>query len=142
MRQQSFNGAPTGVRIIDAVFLDSGFPNRIETKHVIGSGSRRGQGTSHKKRSGIGHARQKIPSVAFEIAINSVVKPVVVTKEETTIVQGAGKKSDVVGRTHAIKSAIDAATSDWDKEKLQERLGKLTGSVAVIKVGAATETEL
>ena len=69
-------------------------------------------------------------------------RKVVVTKEETTIVQGAGKKSDVVGRTHAIKSAIDAATSDWDKEKLQERLGKLTGSVAVIKVGAATETEL
>ncbi|MDP9180768.1 MAG: chaperonin GroEL, partial [Chloroflexota bacterium] len=46
------------------------------------------------------------------------------------------------GRVHAVKAAIDAATSDWDKEKLQERLGKLTGSVAVIKVGAATETEL
>jgi chaperonin GroEL len=69
-------------------------------------------------------------------------RKVVVTKEETTIVQGAGKKSDVQGRVGAIKAAIDAATSDWDKEKLQERLGKLTGSVAVIKVGAATETEL
>jgi chaperonin GroEL len=69
-------------------------------------------------------------------------RKVVVTKEETTIVQGAGKKADVQGRVSAIKAAIDSATSDWDKEKLQERLGKLTGSVAVIKVGAATETEL
>ena len=69
-------------------------------------------------------------------------RKVVVGKEETTIVQGAGSQKDIQGRIVAIKSAIEAATSDWDKEKLQERLGKLTGSVAVIKVGAATETEL
>ncbi len=69
-------------------------------------------------------------------------RKIVVTKEETTIVQGGGAKSAVQGRVHAVKAAIEAATSDWDKEKLQERLGKLTGSVAVIKVGAATETEL
>jgi chaperonin GroEL len=66
----------------------------------------------------------------------------VVGKEETTIVQGAGSNKDIQGRVGAVKAAIDTATSDWDKEKLQERLGKLTGSVAVIKVGAATETEL
>ena len=52
-------------------------------------------------------------------------------KEETTIVQGAGSAKAVQGRVGAVKAAIDAATSDWDKEKLQERLGKLTGSVAV-----------
>ncbi len=69
-------------------------------------------------------------------------RKVVVSKEETTIVQGAGSQKDIQGRIGSIKSAIEAATSDWDKEKLQERLGKLTGSVAVIKVGAATETEL
>jgi chaperonin GroEL len=69
-------------------------------------------------------------------------RKIVVTKEETTIVQGGGTKAAVQGRVQAVKAAIDAATSDWDKEKLQERLGKLTGSVAVIKVGAATETEL
>ncbi len=69
-------------------------------------------------------------------------RKIVVTKEETTIVQGGGTKAAVQGRVSAVKAAIDAATSDWDKEKLQERLGKLTGSVAVIKVGAATETEL
>jgi chaperonin GroEL len=69
-------------------------------------------------------------------------RKVVVTKEETTIIQGAGSQRAVQGRVGAVKSAIDAATSDWDREKLQERLGKLTGSVAVIKVGAATETEL
>jgi chaperonin GroEL len=69
-------------------------------------------------------------------------RKVVVTKEETTIVEGKGKAADVQGRVKSVKVAIEAATSDWDREKLQERLGKLTGSVAVIKVGAATETEL
>ncbi|MEX2392247.1 MAG: chaperonin GroEL, partial [Dehalococcoidia bacterium] len=69
-------------------------------------------------------------------------RKVVVTKDETTIVQGAGSPKAMQGRVQAVKGAIEAATSDWDKEKLQERLGKLTGSVAVIKVGAATETEL
>jgi chaperonin GroEL len=67
---------------------------------------------------------------------------VVITKEETTIIQGAGSARAVQGRVSAVKAAIDSVTSDWDREKLQERLGKLTGSVAVIKVGAATETEL
>ncbi|MCH7484305.1 MAG: chaperonin GroEL [Chloroflexi bacterium] len=69
-------------------------------------------------------------------------RKIVVTKEETTIVQGGGNPRAVQGRVSAVKAAIEAATSDWDREKLQERLGKLTGSVAVIKVGAATETEL
>ena len=69
-------------------------------------------------------------------------RKVVITKEETTIVEGKGSKAAVQGRVKAVKGAIDEATSDWDREKLQERLGKLTGSVAVIKVGAATETEL
>jgi len=69
-------------------------------------------------------------------------RKVVITKEETTIVEGKGPKAAVQGRVKAVKGAIDEATSDWDREKLQERLGKLTGSVAVIKVGAATETEL
>jgi len=83
---------------------------------------------------------RKLDSVALEDLGRA--RKVVVTKEETTIIQGAGKKADVQGRVQAIKAAIESATSDWDKEKLQERLGKLTGSVAVIKVGAATETEL
>jgi chaperonin GroEL len=69
-------------------------------------------------------------------------RKIVITKEETTIVEGKGAKAAVQGRVKAVKGAIDEATSDWDREKLQERLGKLTGSVAVIKVGAATETEL
>jgi chaperonin GroEL len=67
---------------------------------------------------------------------------VVITKEEATIVEGRGKPADVQARIRAIKAAIETTTSDWDREKLQERLGKLTGSVAVVKVGAATETEL
>ncbi len=69
-------------------------------------------------------------------------RKVVITKEETTIVEGKGAQAEIQGRVKAVKGAIEEATSDWDREKLQERLGKLTGSVAVIKVGAATETEL
>ena len=67
---------------------------------------------------------------------------VVVKKDATTIVDGNGKKSDVEGRVKQIQSEIDDSDSDWDKEKLQERLAKLSGGVAVVKVGAATEVEL
>ncbi len=69
-------------------------------------------------------------------------KKVVITKEDTTIIQGAGKKSDVDGRIGTIKKQIETTDSSYDKEKLQERLAKLSGGVAVIKVGASTETEL
>ncbi|MFD1030081.1 chaperonin GroEL [Metaplanococcus flavidus] len=67
---------------------------------------------------------------------------VVVTKENTTIVEGAGDSQNIVGRVSQIRSQLEETTSEFDKEKLQERLAKLAGGVAVIKVGAATETEL
>ena len=67
---------------------------------------------------------------------------VVVTKDNTTIVDGAGKKSDVDARVSEIRNEIERADSDWDREKLQERVAKLAGGVCVIKVGAYTETEL
>jgi len=69
-------------------------------------------------------------------------KRVIVTKDETTIVDGHGDKADVEGRINQIKAEIENTDSDWDREKLQERLAKLAGGVAVIKVGAATEVEL
>src|SRR5881296_2287565 len=69
-------------------------------------------------------------------------RKVVVTKDDTTIVEGQGKPEDIQGRIRQIKAEIDKTDSDWDKEKLQERLAKLAGGVAVIKVGAATEVEL
>ena len=69
-------------------------------------------------------------------------KRIVVDKDNTTIVDGKGKESDIQGRINEIKAAIDKSTSDYDKEKLQERLAKLSGGVAVINVGAATETEM
>jgi len=69
-------------------------------------------------------------------------RKVVVTKDDTTIVEGAGSEEDVQGRINQIKAEIDKTDSDWDREKLQERLAKLSGGVAVIKVGAATEVEL
>ncbi|MGO9446552.1 MAG: TCP-1/cpn60 chaperonin family protein, partial [Thiobacillaceae bacterium] len=65
-----------------------------------------------------------------------------IDKDNTTIVDGAGKASDIEGRVKEIRSQIEKTTSDYDKEKLQERLAKLVGGVAIIKVGAATETEL
>jgi chaperonin GroEL len=67
---------------------------------------------------------------------------VVITKETTTIVDGGGKADEVKGRTEQIRKEIEASDSDWDKEKLNERLAKLSGGVAVIKVGAATEVEM
>jgi len=69
-------------------------------------------------------------------------KRVLITKEETTIVEGAGKKADIAGRCNQIRAQIDETTSDYDKEKLQERLAKLAGGVAVIRVGGATEIEV
>ncbi len=69
-------------------------------------------------------------------------KKIMIGKEDTTIVEGAGKQSDVQGRINQIRNAIEETTSDYDREKLQERLAKLAGGVAVIHVGAATETEM
>ena len=69
-------------------------------------------------------------------------KKVVVDKDNTTIVEGTGKSAEIEGRVKQIRTQIDDTTSDYDREKLQERLAKLVGGVAVIKVGAATETEL
>jgi len=69
-------------------------------------------------------------------------RKIVITKDETTIVEGAGKQEDITGRINQIKSEIEKTDSDYDREKLQERLAKLSGGVAVIKVGAATEVEL
>jgi chaperonin GroEL len=69
-------------------------------------------------------------------------KKIIVTKEETTIVEGSGEETDIKGRISQIKAEIDNTDSDYDREKLQERLAKLSGGVAVLKVGAATEVEL
>ena len=69
-------------------------------------------------------------------------KKITVDKDNTTIVEGAGKASDIEGRVKTIRTQVEETSSDYDREKLQERLAKLVGGVAVIKVGAATETEL
>jgi chaperonin GroEL len=69
-------------------------------------------------------------------------KRIVIDKENTTIIEGAGKPADIKGRVNQIRKQIDETTSDYDREKLQERLAKLAGGVAVLKIGAATETEM
>src|SRR5438045_2421817 len=69
-------------------------------------------------------------------------KKITIDKDNTTIVEGAGKQADIEGRVKAIRAQVEETTSDYDREKLQERLAKLVGGVAVIKVGAATETEM
>jgi chaperonin GroEL len=78
------------------------------------------------------------------IGINDLgqAKRITVDKDNTTIVDGAGKKNDIKGRIEVIRRQIEETTSDYDREKLQERLAKLVGGVAVIKVGAATEVEM
>ena len=69
-------------------------------------------------------------------------KRIVVDKDNTTIVEGAGKKEDIQARVKQIRTQVEDTTSDYDREKLQERLAKLVGGVAVVKVGAATESEM
>ena len=82
----------------------------------------------------------KLENVNLEML--GTAKRVVVDKENTTIVQGAGKKKDIEGRCNQIRAQIEETTSDYDREKLQERLAKLAGGVAVIRVGGATEVEV
>ena len=82
----------------------------------------------------------KLESVGLDLL--GTARKIVVTKDETTIVEGAGAKDQVQGRISQIKAEIDNTDSDYDREKLQERLAKLSGGVAIIKVGAATEVEL
>jgi len=79
---------------------------------------------------------------SLELADLGRAKSVVVEKENTTIIEGAGKNSEIQGRVNQIRRQIEETTSDYDREKLQERLAKLAGGVAVIHVGAATETEM
>ena len=76
------------------------------------------------------------------LAMLGKAKKVMIDKENTTIVNGAGKKADIEGRISQIKAQIEETTSDYDREKLQERLAKLAGGVAVIRVGGATEVEV
>jgi chaperonin GroEL len=82
----------------------------------------------------------KLENVTLDLL--GTAKRVIITKDNTTIVDGGGTKDDVNGRINQIKTEIDNTDSDWDREKLQERLAKLAGGVALIKVGAATEVEL
>jgi chaperonin GroEL len=82
----------------------------------------------------------KLENIGLELLGRA--RKVVVTKDETTIVEGSGTKSEVQGRIQQIRNEIDNTDSDYDREKLQERLAKLSGGVAIIKVGAATEVEL
>ncbi|WP_329003337.1 chaperonin GroEL [Kribbella sp. NBC_00709] len=82
----------------------------------------------------------KLDQVGLEVL--GTARRIVVTKDNTTVVEGAGKADDIEGRVNQIKSEIERTDSDWDREKLQERLAKLAGGVCVIKVGAATEVEL
>jgi chaperonin GroEL len=77
-----------------------------------------------------------------EIEDMGTAKRIVVDKDKTLIVEGAGKRKEIESRAEQLRAQIEKTTSDYDKEKLQERLAKLTGGVAVIKAGAATETEM
>jgi chaperonin GroEL len=77
-----------------------------------------------------------------DISMLGRAKNITITKDETTIVDGAGKKKEIEGRCNQIRQQVESTTSDYDREKLQERLAKLAGGVAVIRVGGATEVEV
>jgi len=79
---------------------------------------------------------------ALELDQLGLAKKIIIGKDNTTLIQGAGKKKDIQGRSDQIRSQIEKTTSDYDREKLQERLAKLTGGVAIINVGAATEAAM
>ena len=82
----------------------------------------------------------KLESVTLDMLGRT--KRVIMSKDDTTIVEGAGKKAEIEGRCSQIRAQVEETTSDYDREKLQERLAKLAGGVAVIKVGGSTETEV
>src|SRR5690606_10739489 len=82
----------------------------------------------------------KLDQVGLEVLGSA--RRVTITKDDTTIVDGAGKAEDIEARVAQIRAEIENTDSDWDREKLQERLAKLAGGVGVIRVGAATEVEL
>ena len=82
----------------------------------------------------------KLENVTLDMLGNA--KKIAITKDETTIVDGAGKKADISGRCNQIRAQVEETSSDYDREKLQERLAKLAGGVAVIRVGGATEVEV
>ena len=79
---------------------------------------------------------------SIELELLGTAKRVIITKDDTTIIEGAGKKKDIEARINQIRHQIEKTTSDYDREKLQERLAKLTGGVALVKVGGATEMEV
>ena len=82
----------------------------------------------------------KLESVTLDML--GTAKRVTITKDDTTVIDGVGKKKDIEGRVSQIRAQIEETTSDYDREKLQERLAKLAGGVAVLKVGGATEIEV
>jgi chaperonin GroEL len=82
----------------------------------------------------------KLENVTLDMLGTS--KRVSITKEETTVIDGAGSKADILGRCNQIRAQVEETTSDYDKEKLQERLAKLAGGIAIIRVGGATEIEV
>src|SRR5207248_5800476 len=82
----------------------------------------------------------KLENIALEDL--GTAKKIVIDKDNTTIIEGGGKRAAIEGRVKQLRSQVDDTSSDYDREKLQERLAKLVGGVAVIKVGAATETEM
>ena len=82
----------------------------------------------------------KLENVSLDMM--GTAKRVAITKEETTIVEGAGKKKEIEGRCNQIRAQIEETSSDYDREKLQERLAKLAGGVAVLNIGGATEVEV
>ena len=123
-------GAAHGIKgILEEEFYDIGKEDKKEIELL-----------KYTPSSALGSVRYKLKDASIELLGQA--KSVKVNKENTVIVDGAGKSKDIKARSEQIKKQIETTTSEFDKEKLQERLAKLAGGVAVIRVGAATETEM
>ena len=122
-------------------------PVRGAVQEALASGKGSPQGHARRHR----HADRRGKAITEDLGIKlenvkmedlGKAKKVTIDKDNCTIIEGGGKSSEIEGRVRQIRTQVEDTTSDYDKEKLQERLAKLVGGVAVIKVGAATETEL
>src|SRR5829696_9208553 len=103
-------------------------------------GDARGHRRSDRRPDDLGRSRHLLENVTLNMLGRA--KRVRIEKENTTIIDGAGKKPDIQARIAQIKAQVEETTSDYDREKLQERLAKLAGGVAVIRVGGSTEVEV
>jgi chaperonin GroEL len=144
LHEKKLSSLQTMLPVLEAV-VQSGKPLLIIAEEAPGFGDRRKAMLEDLATLTNGQVISEDLGIKLEnvtLDMLGTAKRVSITKEETTIVDGAGKKADIEGRVNQIRAQIEETSSDYDREKLQERLAKLAGGIAVIRVGGATEIEV